>query len=39
LQAGDVITTGTCVKPIDILPGDTVVADFGALGTVTAGFD
>jgi 2-keto-4-pentenoate hydratase len=39
LKSGDVITTGTCVKPVDIVPGDTVVADFGPLGTVTAIFD
>jgi 2-keto-4-pentenoate hydratase len=34
-----VITTGTCVKPVDIAAGDVVVADFGPLGQVTAGFD
>ena len=39
LKAGEVVTTGTCVKPVDIAAGDTVVMDFGALGTVTAGFD
>jgi 2-keto-4-pentenoate hydratase len=39
LEADHVITTGTCLKPVDIGPGDTVVADFGALGTVTAHFD
>jgi 2-keto-4-pentenoate hydratase len=39
LEAGHVVTTGTCVKPIEIGAGDTVVADFGALGTVTAVFD
>jgi 2-keto-4-pentenoate hydratase len=39
LKAGDIIISGTCVKPVDIAAGDTVIADFGALGTVTAGFD
>jgi 2-keto-4-pentenoate hydratase len=39
LEAGHVITTGTCLKPVDIGAGDTVVADFGELGTVTAHFD
>ncbi|HEY4164767.1 MAG TPA: fumarylacetoacetate hydrolase family protein [Dongiaceae bacterium] len=39
LKAGDVITTGTCVKPVDIVAGDVVVADFGPLGQVRAGFD
>jgi len=36
LKKGEVVTTGTCVPPIPIAPGDTVVADFGALGTVSA---
>jgi 2-keto-4-pentenoate hydratase len=39
LEAGHVITTGTCVKPVEIGAGDTVVADFGPLGTVTVSFD
>ena len=39
LRAGEVVTTGTCVKPVEIAAGDTVVMDFGALGKVTAGFD
>lgn len=39
LKAGELVTTGTWVKPIEIAPGDTVTADFGALGTVTARFD
>jgi 2-keto-4-pentenoate hydratase len=38
LEAGHVITTGTCLKPVEIGAGDTVVADFGPLGTVTAHF-
>lgn len=36
LLAGDVVTTGTCVVPFAIAPGDRILADFGALGTVTA---
>ena len=39
LKSGEIVTTGTCVKPVDILPGDRVMMDFGALGTVRAGFD
>jgi len=39
LEAGHVITTGTCLKPVDIGAGDSVICDFGALGTVTAHFD
>lgn len=39
LRAGEVVTTGTCVKPVDIAAGDRIVMDFAALGTVSAGFD
>lgn len=39
LKAGEVITTGTCVKPVDVAAGDTVVMDYGALGRMSAGFD
>lgn len=34
LQAGQVVTTGTCLVPLPIAPGDEVSADFGPLGTV-----
>jgi 2-keto-4-pentenoate hydratase len=34
LRAGDVVTTGTCVTPVPIAPGDRVRADFGDLGSV-----
>jgi 2-keto-4-pentenoate hydratase len=30
------VTTGTCVVPVPIAPGDTVTADFGLLGSVEA---
>jgi 2-keto-4-pentenoate hydratase len=39
LKAGEIITTGTCVKPVDIGAGDTVVADYFALGKMSTGFD
>ena len=39
LKGGEIVTTGTCVKPVAIGAGDTVVMDFGALGKVSAGFD
>ena len=32
LKAGDYVTTGTCVVPVAIRAGDTVTADYGALG-------
>ena len=35
LKAGEVVTTGTCIVPVPIEPGDTVTADFGVLGNVT----
>lgn len=38
LRAGEVITTGTCVKPVTIGPGDSIVMDFGELGSVKASF-
>jgi 2-keto-4-pentenoate hydratase len=38
LKAGEVVTTGTCVPPVPIAPGDAVVMDFGAFGTVAASF-
>ena len=36
LRTGQVITTGTCVMPVDIGPGDHVVADFGPFGCAEA---
>ncbi len=38
LQAGQFVTTGTCMPPPAIAPGDSVVADFGVLGRVSAQF-
>lgn len=38
LQAGQVVTTGTCVAPVPIAAGDRVVADFGALGRASVRF-
>jgi 2-keto-4-pentenoate hydratase len=35
LRAGDIVTTGTCVAPVPIAPGDRVRADFGDFGDVT----
>ena len=34
LRAGEVVTTGTCVVPPPIAPGDRVRVDFGPLGAV-----
>ncbi len=34
LRAGDVVTTGTCLTPVPVAPGDRVLADFGDFGAV-----
>jgi len=34
LRAGQVVTTGTCLVPLEIAPGDRVRMDFGALGRI-----
>ena len=34
LRAGQVVTTGTCIVPLEIAPGDHVRMDFGVLGRV-----
>jgi 2-keto-4-pentenoate hydratase len=38
LNAGQVVTTGTCMVPLEIEAGDLVRADFGALGSVEVRF-
>jgi 2-keto-4-pentenoate hydratase len=38
LQAEQVVTTGTCVIPIPVKPGDQVDVSFGALGSIGAHF-
>jgi 2-keto-4-pentenoate hydratase len=32
LHAGEVVSTGTCMVPVPVAPGDTVEADYGVLG-------
>jgi 2-keto-4-pentenoate hydratase len=39
LGAGQVVTTGTCMTPLEIGPGDAVMADFGELGSVEVRFE
>jgi 2-keto-4-pentenoate hydratase len=34
LRAGEVVTTGTCIVPPPLAPGDRVRVDFGALGSL-----
>ncbi|BBK32478.1 2-keto-4-pentenoate hydratase [Stella humosa] len=38
LAAGQVVTTGTCLAPLEIAPDDAVLGDFGALGRVSVRF-
>ncbi|MEJ8848999.1 2-keto-4-pentenoate hydratase [Variovorax rhizosphaerae] len=38
LRAGQFVTTGTCLVPLEIVAGDVVQVDFGVLGTVSARF-
>ena len=38
LQKGQVVTTGTCMVPLALEPGDTVSADYGKLGHVEMTF-
>lgn len=35
LRKGEVVTTGTCLLPMPIAPGDRVSGDFGALGAIS----
>lgn len=35
LHQGELITTGTCAIPLEVEPGDEVVADFGLLGQIS----
>jgi 2-keto-4-pentenoate hydratase len=35
LEAGQFVSTGTCMVPLEVQPGDTVHADFGVLGSLT----
>lgn len=38
LAAGQVVTTGTCMVPLEVEPGDAVTADCGILGRVGCSF-
>jgi 2-keto-4-pentenoate hydratase len=39
LAAGQMVTTGTCVPPLPVEPGDHTTADFGELGCVELSFE
>ena len=38
LEAGQIVSTGTCMAPMAIAPGDHAEADFGGLGRVAMTF-
>jgi len=38
IEAGQFVTTGACVPPIPVLPGQQVEADFGWIGRIRASF-
>ena len=38
VQVGQMVTTGTCVTPIAVAPGDEVRGDWGAFGTLSVRF-
>lgn len=38
LKAGQVVTTGTCMAPLEVQPGDAVAADYGPFGRVSLRF-
>ena len=38
LQAGEVVLAGSFIRPIEVGKGDTIVADYGAFGTVSCHF-
>jgi 2-keto-4-pentenoate hydratase len=37
LRAGDWASCGTCMAPLEILPGDRVTADYGVFGRIEIG--
>lgn len=39
LRAGDVILSGSFIRPVEARSGDTIMADFGPLGTVSIYFE
>ena len=39
LSQGEIISTGTCTGVLEVGPGDTMVADFNQLGSVTVSFE
>lgn len=38
LGEGEIVTTGTCVVPVPVAPGDIVTGDYGAFGSLQVRF-
>jgi 2-keto-4-pentenoate hydratase len=38
LRLGDVVITGTCMKPLEVAPGDALAIDYGVFGVINAQF-
>ncbi len=38
LRAGDIILSGSFTRPVPVAPGDSVLADFGPLGSIAVSF-
>ncbi len=38
IKAGELVTTGTCMVPLEVQPGDEVVADYGPFGVISVTF-
>jgi 2-keto-4-pentenoate hydratase len=36
LREGELVTTGTCVVPVPVRPGDNIIVDLGEIGRVGA---
>lgn len=39
LEAGQIVLAGSFIRPIEVGPGDTIVADYGPFGTVSCHFE
>ncbi len=38
IKAGELVTTGTCMVPLEVAPGDEAIVDYGPFGSVSARF-
>lgn len=38
VKAGELVTTGTCMIPLEVTPGDEATVDYGPFGTISARF-